>query len=203
MKCSVWLPDVILHSTDRQTDRQAELLVLAPCIEFEAAFKSRFKIGSTHTHQQTDIEGKPNQCDSCYNIIDSYRMLGMHTHTHAQDTHSSSCWLSQGTVSCFRFLWFAQPVGTFWLRWTWHKIKCSILIELSASYHPNGTCLSSPYFTICWQYEERVHWPYVANCGHGTPSTCAADESQLFSVCLPFQFLPLSLSLFRELPLLR
>lgn len=147
---------------DWQTDRRTELLLLAPCAEFEATFKFPFKIGSRHSLQTRANLTKPTAVTILLTHMACMAYTHLLTYTHKQDTHSSSCRLSQierereSAVSCFRFLWFAQPVGTFWLRWTWHKIKCSILIELSASYNPSGRSLPptnslSPHLTIWCQ----------------------------------------------------
>lgn len=149
---------------DWQTDRRTELLLLAPCAEFEATFKFPFKIGSRHRLQTRANLTKP----TAVTILLTHMacMAYTHLHTHTRTLLQAGYTLEQlsavtdrereSAVSCFRFLWFAQPVGTFWLRWTWHKIKCSILIELSASYNPSGRSLPhttslSLYLTIWCQ----------------------------------------------------
>lgn len=149
---------------DWQTDRRTELLLLAPCAEFEATFKFPFKIGSRHSLQTRANLTKPTAVTILLTHMACMAYTHLHTHTrtllHAGYTLEQLSAVTdrarENAMSCFRFLWFAQPVGTFWLRWTWHKIKCSILIELSASYNPSGRSLSpttslSPHLTIWCQ----------------------------------------------------
>lgn len=73
-----------MHPIDRQTDGQTELLLLAPCAEFEATFKFPFKIGSRHSRLQTRANlTKPTAVTILLTHMACMAYTHLHTHTHA------------------------------------------------------------------------------------------------------------------------
>lgn len=66
---------------DWQTDRRTELLLLAPCAEFEATFKFPFKIGSRHRLQTRANLTKPTAVTILLTHMACMAYTHLHTHT--------------------------------------------------------------------------------------------------------------------------